>query len=241
MFRDLPRGMTEVISDSVVLDARGVALLAEQGVGGVKEGHSVTLSVSVDRQSKPKAAMLGVSEGDADTITLDQARSLVTSELSFGNAQIDQLGWLASEVGLIDEDRTIALLQDSADADDQHVDHELDVLQASPVKEISPKRGVNAGKAAGKAKKSKGTEVTKVTAAKLFAVSKAVSSELVELLASAGLEGHETALGAASITSVRALRLHSVDELEQSLRRPTSKGGKFRLSVESAVHSSPWA
>jgi hypothetical protein len=70
--------MTEVISDSVVLDARGVALLAEQGVGGVKEGQSVTLSVSVDRQSKPKAAMLGVSEGDAGTITLDQARSLVT-------------------------------------------------------------------------------------------------------------------------------------------------------------------
>ena len=43
MFRDLPRGVAEFISDSVVLDARSVALLAERDIGGVALQESLSL------------------------------------------------------------------------------------------------------------------------------------------------------------------------------------------------------
>ena len=85
MFRDLARGVTEVASNRLVLDARSVALLAKQGVGGVEEGQTVKIAVAMDRQVMPKQAAMSVSEGEPRLITLVQARSLALAEPMFGN------------------------------------------------------------------------------------------------------------------------------------------------------------
>ena len=92
MFRDLARGVTEVTSNRLVLDARSVALLAEQGVGGVEEGQTVKIAVAVDRQGMPKQAAMSVSEGEPRLITLGQARLLALAEPMFGNEHFDKLG-----------------------------------------------------------------------------------------------------------------------------------------------------
>ena len=96
MFRDLARGVTEVASNRIVLDARSVALLAEQGVGGVEEGQTVKIAVAVDRQGMPKQAAMSVSEGEPRLITLGQARALALAEPMFGNEHFDKLGWNGS-------------------------------------------------------------------------------------------------------------------------------------------------
>ena len=60
-----------------------------------------------------------------------------------------------------------------------------------------------------------------------FSEARAPSPELVDALQSVGLEGQLTFLGKANVTSLKALQMHSLDELEDSLRRPQAHGKAF--------------
>jgi hypothetical protein len=65
---------------------------------------------------------------------------------------------------------------------------------------------------------------------KAFELSREAESEFVDSLTEAGLGSHSAALGKAGITSLKALQAHSVDELEESLKRPIAYGKRFSLS-----------
>ena len=67
-------------------------------------------------------------------------------------------------------------------------------------------------------------------AAAAFDAARQPSTELVSLLEEYGLESMAVAIGKAGVTSVRALKLHTIDQLEQSLMRPTVNGKKWELS-----------
>ena len=49
MLKDLARGMTEVVSEAVQIDDTAIALLAENGVGGLESGMTIKFLAAVDR------------------------------------------------------------------------------------------------------------------------------------------------------------------------------------------------
>ena len=57
------------------------------------------------------------------------------------------------------------------------------------------------------------------------------SAELLEALEAKGLESMGADLGLAGIKTITALMMHSIDEIEDSLKRPTVRGAKYRLAL----------
>ena len=102
MLTDLARGLTEVASDEATLDSIAIAVLAEQGVGGVVSGNVIKIAVAVDRYAVPSRAALAVVSfgGSVQEITVDQAKAIAAQLPTMVNDEMQaKLGWLTVVTG----------------------------------------------------------------------------------------------------------------------------------------------
>jgi hypothetical protein len=103
MLKDLARGMTEVVSEAVQLDNTAIAILAENGVGGLESGMTIKFLAAVDRvfTASRAAVLFAVSptaEFSIDEISIEQAKAICAEiKLPLNNAEFATIGWVTIE------------------------------------------------------------------------------------------------------------------------------------------------
>ena len=227
MFGELERGFYEVVSDEMCLDAPDLQALARLNIDGALLGQRFMLGAVVQGREQHVARIAyTLDDTVAAELSLERACWLLDHLLvsSAQNAKLSNVLGLASKEADDGSSAASALLAEAASPDlDPSVDPQLVESKSGP--SPSPKRKAKAqsAKAAAAANALKTKSIS-------FGEARTVTPELLALLESGGQEAHAGALGFAGVLSVRALQLHTVAELEQSLRRPVAYGARFKLS-----------
>lgn len=219
------RGVMEIASNSVRLDAEGVSALrciaVEREVGG-----TVVLRVSTDRSMVPYGARLTIDAASV-TITLEQAVALLES--TWGQALY------TDELGHVHWEHVDGYGEEPSGEEGAAEAGEAEAPMASPpscgLQTATPSSAVRTAPRSLRSilSSSKLDGSVKKAQAAAFKKAEEVSSELHEKLLALGLDGFELAFGKARIQSIKVLANYSVSELEASFQRPVVLGAKFKF------------
>ena len=223
------RGRELIASEIIVLDASSTAEFLALGVSGVMIGASVSLNVGFERGGIPIVASIAI-DGEWSDIELAIAAELLHGSAPLSNRDTARLVWGSIWKGT--EEATIEV-----SAGDSSVDEPAQSpVPAPPARSRVAVRAkptipspVQAEMSMSKAETQE-LALSMGASARAFAEARAPSVELVGALQSVGLEGQIVFLGKANITSLNALIMHTMDELEDSLRRPQAQGKSFVFS-----------
>ena len=174
-------------------------------------------------------AMFG---GDEVRITPAQFATIYDAQPLFSDSVLDLHGIKVDGAVLVDGTAALRLANDQAAAKAAALAQAKASKRAAEAK-ASPTKSPKA-RARGKVYDPDAAEPPQSGKAErqaAFAESRVPQQELVEALEKLALEPVAGALGLAGITSLRALMLHSVDDVEESLKRPTVYGAKYKLSM----------
>ena len=217
------RGRELIKSEVVELDESSAAELFALGIVGTSIGAFVGLIVGIERHGSPVIASV-VIDDFAVEIALELAAQMLRSSAPFSNREIARVKWgsvlTGTETKEEESDSKAASVEGEAPGPAPPAKRA--VARARPTIP-SPERIMS----------KSGTESLAVSlgeSAKAFAQARAPSIELVEALQKVGLESHIVFLGKANVTTLRTLQMHTLDELEDSLRRPQAHGAKFTFS-----------
>ena len=224
MLSVLSRGERMVRSEVVTLDPTGVAELSERGISGVQSGDLASVLVVEDRKMVANRAWLVVNETQEIEIAWETAALLARGFTGLDNKDFASIVWnvSASAELSLEEVATsgagadeLALLPEAEPA----VPASPRTLSYSPTfpprregKVASPReKGALVKK---NAKGGQGDLMSGPIAAKT------VTSALAKTLAGVGLDAHVATFGKANILTLKTLQMHTLSQVEQSLRRP---------------------
>ena len=220
------RGREIIVSEVVVLDDTSSGEFLALGVSGATIGASVGLNVGIERSGIPIIADISI-DGRLEAIDLVVVAKLLHGSVPFHNRDTARLKWssiwslpVVEEI-VAEEEPTSAVETPTLLGPVGPPKHRV-VARAKP-KVSSPERTEESSS-------KDEADFQRASSARTFAEARAPSPELVAALKSVGMEGHLVFLGKANVTTMGALQKHTVDELEDSLRRPQVQGKAFVFS-----------
>jgi hypothetical protein len=220
-----------VVSAEVSLHEGLIPLYEENGLIGIADGVALSFKVEMNR-SKEVVSATATFGGEEVRITLAQFAAIYDAQPLLSDSVLDLHGIKVDGAVLVDGTAALRLANDQAAAKAAALAQAKASKRAAEAK-ASPTKSPKA-RARGKVYDPDAAEPPQSGKAErhaAFAESRVPQQELVEALERLALEPVAGALGLAGITSLRALMLHSVDDVEESLKRPTVYGAKYKLSV----------
>ena len=207
-----------------------VAIFRSNGIPGANEGDKLTISVVLDRRRKVVEARVSVEEEEIE-LTGGQLWNLLIAEPLFTHLKPEFIGIKIGE----------KVFTDTPAAKEAHEAAEA-ARMAAKENEATPKRTPTSIRSVALRARMRKSPIAPGPAANAeanankekadaWAASKQVDSELASLLEEYGLEGLARGVGLAGILKVRVFKMYSINELEDSLKRPTVMGAKFKLAL----------
>ena len=218
----------EPVESAVVeLSENNVAIFRANGLPGAAQGDKVTLLAALSRQRKVVAARAQIANEQVE-ITLEQFVTLYIAEPTFSKDVPDLQNIVVGDLSLVSGEAAKEA-QAAADAAKEAAKQPMSTPKRSP--------GLLRGIALARQRKSPmpppavaSIAETKKEKAAAWAASREVDTDLAAVLKEAGLSSLERGLGLAQIIHLREFRMHSIADLEESMKRSTVLGSKGKLS-----------
>ena len=217
-------------SNAVEVSESNKRALEEIGEAVLAEGDVIVLEALVDKDGRWVTAEAVVNEVDKIDLTFEQWCALLREVPGFDTYEVREIKPMEA-IKSVKEEIVACKVEPAATV--RSVAQAVANVQerpSSPRSSTTPASAIRARRTklspmlqALEERKTKGS-------AAAFDAARQPSTELVSQLTAYGIESMAVAIGKAGITSVRALKLHTVDQLEQSLMRPTVSGKKYELS-----------
>ena len=221
------RGLREVVSPICESTRSQIEALADVGLTGLV-GVQFSITVGVGRGNVPVAARFAC-DSVSSPMSLSQCYELLSREVFdlIVDENMKAIDWGKKIVkGASEDEETF----DSAQHDEARYGVEEELAKISEeIERLSP----GAGKAASASSVSGGSKVKRggKAASEIFKAVSEIDDDLAKLLSDEGLDKIAVGCGRAGILSVHTFRDHTLEELEESLKRSVSLGAKWRASA----------
>jgi len=221
------RGLREVVSPICESTRSQIEALVDVGLTGLL-GVQFSITVGVGRGNVPVAARFAC-DSVSSPMSLSQCYELLSREVFdlIVDENMKAIDW-GKKIGkgASEAEETF----DSAQHDEARYGVEEELAKISEeIERLSPGAGkaASASSVAGVSKVKRGGKA----ASEIFKAVSEIDDDLAKLLSDEGLDKIAVGCGRAGILSVHTFRDHTLEELEESLKRSVSLGAKWRASA----------